>query len=104
MELLIIIANRFDSGMLYKDEKILIPVSNDNLIINLILLFILAGCVQQQNTSNAHGQDDILHLFNWNNYIGQKTINRFEQECQCQVSQDYFSDNEEMLGSVDVLR
>jgi spermidine/putrescine transport system substrate-binding protein len=29
-----------------------------------------------------------------------KHLQRFEQECQCLVSQDYFSDNEEMLAKL----
>jgi len=41
---------------------------------------------------------DILHLYNWNNYIAEATVHRFEQRCRCTVRQDYYSDNEEMLA------
>lgn len=41
-----------------------------------------------------------LYLYNWNNYISAQTIDRFEQRCDCQVVQDYYSDNEEMLAKL----
>ena len=44
--------------------------------------------------------EDILHLYNWNNYISDTTIERFEKECACRVVQDYYSDNEEMLAKL----
>jgi len=47
----------------------------------------------------AHAED-VLHLYNWNNYISDQTIARFEAECACRVKQDYYSDNEEMLAKL----
>ncbi len=47
----------------------------------------------------AHA-DDVLHLYNWNNYISAQTVARFELQCQCHVEQDYYSDNEEMLAKL----
>jgi spermidine/putrescine transport system substrate-binding protein len=44
--------------------------------------------------------EDVLHLYNWNNYISDTTIERFEKECGCRVVQDYYSDNEEMLAKL----
>jgi len=44
--------------------------------------------------------DDVLHLYNWNNYISAETVARFEQQCACRVEQDYYSDNEEMLAKL----
>jgi spermidine/putrescine transport system substrate-binding protein len=43
---------------------------------------------------------DVLHLYNWNNYISAQTVQRFEAECRCKVVQDYYSDNEEMLAKM----
>ena len=43
---------------------------------------------------------DQLHLYNWNNYISDKIIERFEKQCSCKVVQDYYSDNEEMLAKL----
>ncbi|HEY0665312.1 MAG TPA: spermidine/putrescine ABC transporter substrate-binding protein [Gallionella sp.] len=57
-----------------------------------VLLFLL--CV-----SNVHA-DDVLHLYNWNNYISEETVARFEAQCTCRVVQDYYSDNEEMLAKL----
>ncbi len=48
---------------------------------------------------SAHAED-VLHLYNWNNYISDTTIARFEQQCGCRVEQDYYSDNEEMLAKL----
>ena len=44
--------------------------------------------------------EDVLHLYNWNNYISDETITRFETQCACRVVQDYYSDNEEMLAKL----
>ena len=46
------------------------------------------------------GARDVLHLYNWNNYISDETVARFEQQCHCQVVQDFYSDNEEMLAKL----
>lgn len=43
---------------------------------------------------------DVLHLYNWNNYISDATVARFEAQCACRVVQDYYSDNEEMLAKL----
>lgn len=43
---------------------------------------------------------DVLHLYNWNDYIAPETIERFERECGCKVNQSYFSDAEEMLAKL----
>jgi spermidine/putrescine transport system substrate-binding protein len=45
--------------------------------------------------------EDVLHLYNWNNYLAEETLRRFEQRCQCRVKQDYYSDNEEMLAKLE---
>lgn len=42
----------------------------------------------------------MLHLYNWNNYISDQTVARFEQSCRCRLVQDYYSDNEEMLAKL----
>ena len=41
---------------------------------------------------------DELHLYNWNDYIAQETVDRFEKSCKCKVVQDYFGDNEEVIA------
>lgn len=49
--------------------------------------------------TSASARDE-LHLYNWNNYISDQTIARFETQCACRVVQDYYSDNEEMLAKL----
>ncbi|WP_434630792.1 polyamine ABC transporter substrate-binding protein [Chromobacterium sp. CV08] len=43
---------------------------------------------------------DVLHLYNWNNALSPDTARRFEQSCRCQLVQDYYGDNEEMLAKL----
>lgn len=43
---------------------------------------------------------DVLHLYNWNNYITPDTVARFEKACSCKLVQDYYADNEEMLAKI----
>ena len=43
---------------------------------------------------------DTLYLYNWNNYISDATVARFEAQCACRVVQDYYSDNEETLAKL----
>jgi spermidine/putrescine transport system substrate-binding protein len=43
---------------------------------------------------------DVLHLYNWNNYITPDTVVRFEASCSCKLVQDYYADNEEMLAKL----
>lgn len=44
---------------------------------------------------------DVLHLYNWNNYISDETLARFEAASGCRVRQDFYSDNEEMLAKLE---
>lgn len=44
---------------------------------------------------------DTLYLYNWNNYISEDTVQRFEAHCHCRLKQDYYSDNEEMLAKLE---
>ncbi len=57
----------------------------------LALLVMLTGTVHAGDT---------LYLYNWNNYISDATVARFEAQCHCKVVQDYYSDNEEMLAKL----
>jgi spermidine/putrescine transport system substrate-binding protein len=72
------------------------------------LLFILAwpvlftaGCARQDEKALSPATEgNVLHLFNWNNYIAPQTVKHFEKFCNCKLSQDYYSDNEEMLAKL----
>ncbi|MBT9540241.1 spermidine/putrescine ABC transporter substrate-binding protein [Thiobacillus sp.] len=59
----------------------------------------LIACLVLLLTGVAHAAD-VLHLYNWNNYISDRTLARFEAACRCRVVQDYYSDNEEMLAKL----
>ncbi len=48
----------------------------------------------------ASATEPVVYLYNWNNYISEETVRRFEAECQCQLKQDYYSSNEEMLAKL----
>ena len=43
---------------------------------------------------------DTLYLYNWNNYISEATVERFEARCGCRLKQDYYSSNEELLAKL----
>jgi putative spermidine/putrescine transport system substrate-binding protein/spermidine/putrescine transport system substrate-binding protein len=66
----------------------------------LALLPLLAGCGggSEEQKSQAPAE---LHLFNWNNYVSDAAIQRFEGMCKCKVVQDYYGDNEEMLAKLE---
>ncbi len=70
-------------------------------------LFLLAwlalfttGCAKQDQDVVLSSKENVLYLFNWNNYIAPETVRRFEKSCNCKLSQDYYSDNEEMLAKL----
>jgi spermidine/putrescine transport system substrate-binding protein len=60
----------------------------------LLLLLLLPASLP------AAAKDDVLHLYNWNQYIAPETVQRFEKACGCKVTQTYFSDNEELLAKL----
>ncbi len=66
----------------------------------LVLAAWLSGCSGMDSMTSDKTDTRILQLFNWNNYIAPETIQHFEKTCNCQVKQDYFSDNEEMLAKL----
>lgn len=41
-----------------------------------------------------------LHLFNWNDYIAEDSVAAFEQSCDCQLVQSYYSSTEEMMAKL----
>ncbi|WP_348943950.1 spermidine/putrescine ABC transporter substrate-binding protein [Chitinibacter sp. FCG-7] len=60
----------------------------------LLALMLAAGTV---HTAQA---EDVLHLYNWNNYIAPETVKNFEKSCKCRVVQDYYGAMEEMLAKL----
>jgi spermidine/putrescine transport system substrate-binding protein len=51
-------------------------------------------------TSLSALAEDVLHVYNWNNYLAEDTIKRFEADCKCKLVQDFYSDNEELLAKL----
>lgn len=76
-----------------------VPVRSTALCALLAAVLLLAGCSGQQQNAAASGEN-VLHLFNWNNYIAPTTVQRFELSCNCKLAQDYYADNEEMLAKL----
>ena len=74
------------------------------IMLKVMLIFLtlfLASCTDQGGKlGSTIREENILYLFNWNNYIAPKTVKRFEQSCNCKLSQNYYSDNEEMLAKL----
>jgi len=48
----------------------------------------------------ALAKEDVLNVYNWNDYIAPETVERFEKFCHCKLKQSYFSDNEELLAKL----
>ena len=65
------------------------------------LLLSAGGCTaQSENATSVNREKNVLYLFNWNNYLAPDSVRRFEAVCDCRLSQDYYSDNEEMLAKL----
>ena len=60
----------------------------------LLCLFLLLASLP------ALAKEDVLHVYNWNDYIAPETVERFEKFCSCKVKQSYFSDNEELMAKL----
>ncbi len=45
-------------------------------------------------------KEEVLHLYNWNQYIAPETIERFEKACECKVQQTFYSDNSELMAKI----
>jgi len=60
------------------------------------LLFALVTALSM----TAQAKDDVLHLYNWNQYIDPQTVARFEKACSCKVKQSYYGDNEELVAKL----
>ena len=73
----------------------MLPVA---MLVIVATTILVTGC--NQHPADARKEENTLYLFNWNNYIAPETVKRFEQSCQCKLSQDYYSDNEEMLAKL----
>lgn len=62
--------------------------------------FAFAAVLSLAAAAASAGPQDVLRLFNWNNYITEAAVKRFEAQCDCRLAQDYYSDNEEMLAKL----
>ncbi len=51
--------------------------------------------------AGAARAEDVLHVFNWNDYIGPTVIERFEKSCNCKVKYDTYGDNDELLAKLE---
>jgi spermidine/putrescine transport system substrate-binding protein len=43
---------------------------------------------------------DILHIYNWNDYIAPQTLQRFRTECGCEIAYSTFGSNDELLAKL----
>ncbi len=57
----------------------------------LLAMLVAAGAAQAE---------DVLHIYNWNNYLAPETVKRFEAECDCKLVQDDYGAMEEMLAKL----
>jgi len=45
-------------------------------------------------------KEEVLHLYNWNQYIAPETVERFEKFCGCKVEQTFYADNSELMAKI----
>jgi spermidine/putrescine transport system substrate-binding protein len=78
-------------------------------VLALVLTVVLSACgsndtdvARESGAEKKPAQQGTneLHLYNWNNYIAEDTVKRFEAFCKCRLVQDYYSDNEELLAKL----
>jgi spermidine/putrescine transport system substrate-binding protein len=57
-------------------------------------------CALMLLAAPALAQRAELRIYNWNDYIADETVKRFEARCKCRLIQDYYGDNEELLAKL----
>jgi spermidine/putrescine transport system substrate-binding protein len=65
------------------------------------LLRRLVGALALLSLSVSSQSGDEIHIYNWNDYIGPTTVERFEKECKCKVKYDTYGDNDELLAKLE---
>lgn len=78
------------------------------LALPMTVAVMLSGCGKDNTASQTatptasapKASADVLHIYNWNNYIAPETVKRFEAGCNCKVVQDYYGAMEEMLAKL----
>lgn len=60
----------------------------------ILFAALLLGCLQPVLAA------DVLHIYNWNNYIAPQTLQRFEASCKCKVNYTTYGSNEELLAKL----
>lgn len=66
-----------------------------SLLISILALFILSGC------GNKGGENGVVYVYNWGEYIDKETITLFEEETGIKVIYDEFETNEAMYPKVE---
>lgn len=61
------------------------------LLLGLLIAVALGACTKKE---------DVLHLYNWNQYIAPETVERFERTCGCKVEQSFYADNSELMAKI----
>ncbi|TLS65387.1 spermidine/putrescine ABC transporter substrate-binding protein [Mariprofundus erugo] len=51
-------------------------------------------------TAQGASATEQLYLFNWNDYIAEDTVTRFEKQYDCKVVQSYYSSTDEMMAKL----
>ena len=73
------------------------------LSISLLLTLSIAsfsGCSSKSNTSDSNGEEKVLNLYTWANYVPDDVVKEFEKQTGIKVNFSNFSTNEEMLAKL----
>ncbi|MGY0374286.1 polyamine ABC transporter substrate-binding protein [Clostridium sp. JNZ J1-5] len=78
-----------------------------NLSILSILIFSLVsfvGCSGKSKTANTGGEEKVVNLFTWANYVPDEVIKKFESKTGIKVNYSNFSTNEEMMAKLQAVK
>lgn len=59
-----------------------------------------SGCSSKSKETGAQGEEKVLNLFTWANYVPDDVVSKFESETGIKVNYSNFSTNEEMLAKL----
>lgn len=66
----------------------------------LVVVIAVAVYLSMGHGSKSTSDSQAMNLYIGTNYIAGSTVTRFEKECNCRLTQNYFNANEEMLAKI----
>ena len=64
----------------------------------ILTLFILISCVCTTGCSTQEGENGVVNVYNWGEYIDEELLDQFEEETGIKVNYDTFASNESLYS------